>query len=398
MKPKIRLKGFQRDWERTPFADSLVFLKNNVLSRAELADKGTVLNVHYGDVLIQYNECVEATEEIKTFIKDEELAKKLYQSCAIKNGDIIFADAAEDCTVGKCTEVIATEDAAIVSGLHTIPCRPKKEFAPMYLGYYLNSCAYHDQLLPHIQGTKISSISKKALLQTNVANPHDKEEQQAIASCFKNLNSLIQSATKKMESLKQVKAASLQAMFPQEGETVPKVRFKGFEGEWEDIKLGEISNIYQPQTIGVENFTEYGYDVYGANGVIGKYHKYNHETSQSMIACRGSNCGVVNLSKGKCWINGNAMVINVDNYDIKKMFMFYLLQFQNFSAIVTGSGQPQIVRGPLQQWKVKIPCQKSEQELIANFFTALDTQITLQSQRVEKLKQIKSACLDQMFV
>ena len=99
-----------------------------------MSANGSVYNIHYGDVLITYNECVEIDKEVKTFVKDVEVARKLYQSCAIKNGDIIFADAAEDNTVGKCTEVIARDADAIVSGLHTIPCRPKREFVSRYLG------------------------------------------------------------------------------------------------------------------------------------------------------------------------------------------------------------------------------------------------------------------------
>jgi len=240
MEPKIRVKGFRGEWEESAFTESFDSLKNNSLSRAELSDSGSVFNIHYGDVLILYNECVEINKEVTTFVKDTEIARKLYQSCAIKNGDIIFADAAEDNTVGKCTEIIAKEDDAIVSGLHTIPCRPTKEFASRYLGYYLNSKAYHDQLLPHIQGTKISSISKRAIAQTHISFPCDKEEQKAIASYFTNLDSLIQSTTKKIESLKQVKAASLQSMFPQEGETTPRVRFNGFEGEWIKSVLGKL--------------------------------------------------------------------------------------------------------------------------------------------------------------
>ena len=227
--PKIRFKGFKGEWENTPFSETFDSLKNNSLSRAELSDSGEVMNIHYGDVLIKYGECVDVIKEVETFVKDEEVAKKLHQSCAIKNGDVIFADAAEDNTVGKCSEVIANKNDAIVSGLHTIACRPKKDFAPMYLGYYLNSNAYHDQLLPHIQGTKISSISKKAISQTHINSPLEKDEQQSIASYFQHLDSLIQLTTKKIESLKQVKAASLQSMFPQEGETTPRVRFKGFE-------------------------------------------------------------------------------------------------------------------------------------------------------------------------
>ena len=97
--PKIRFKGFKGEWENTPFSETFDSLKNNSLSRAELSDSGEVMNIHYGDVLIKYGECVDVIKEVETFVKDEEVAKKLHQSCAIKNGDVIFADAAEDNTV-----------------------------------------------------------------------------------------------------------------------------------------------------------------------------------------------------------------------------------------------------------------------------------------------------------
>lgn len=89
------------------------------------------------------------------------------------NGDIVFADAAEDNTVGKCTEIITHNDTDLVAGLHTIPCRPTIKFAEGYLGYYLNSTAFHNQLLQYIQGTKISSISKKSICQTIISYPSE---------------------------------------------------------------------------------------------------------------------------------------------------------------------------------------------------------------------------------
>ena len=211
--PRVRFKGFEGEWEETPFSETFDYLKNNSLSRAELSDGGVVMNIHYGDVLIKYGECVDVGKEVKTFVKEEQVAKRLHQSCAITNGDIIFADAAEDNTVGKCSEIIAKEDDAIISGLHTIPCRPMKQFATRYLGYYLNSNAYHNQLLPHIQGTKISSISKKAMSQTHINSPLDIAEQRAIASYFTNLDRQITLQTQRLEKLKQIKSACLDNMF-----------------------------------------------------------------------------------------------------------------------------------------------------------------------------------------
>lgn len=413
--PKIRFKGFSGEWEETPFSETFDSLKNNSLSRAELSDSGEVMNIHYGDVLIKYGECVDVIKEVETFVKDEEVAKKLHQSCAIKNGDVIFADAAEDNTVGKCSEVIAKEDDAIVSGLHTIACRPKKDFAPMYLGYYLNSNAYHDQLLPHIQGTKISSISKKAISQTEISSPIDKNEQRAIASYFQHLDSLIQSTTKKIESLKQVKAASLQSMFPQEGETTPRVRFKGFEGEWEKVSLGE-----ETYPAGIKNYENLPLDSYSISnefGFIPQNLQFENGGTMATADKRmyyivsknsfGYNPARINVgSLG--YYSGNENVIVSSLYEIFKTsdricdtFLLYWFKTSMFQKLIEqyqeGGVRFYFFYDKLCMCHTFVPSYE-EQRAIASYFTSLDLQITLHTQRLEKLKQIKSACLDNMFV
>lgn len=147
-------------WEKTSFSRAFKFLKNNSLSRAELSDdNGNVKNIHYGDILIKFSECLYADERNNIpYIINDNIAYKLLKLSPLINGDIVFADAAEDNTVGKCTEIITHNDTDLVAGLHTIPCRPTIKFAEGYLGYYLNSTAFHNQLLQYIQGTKISSI------------------------------------------------------------------------------------------------------------------------------------------------------------------------------------------------------------------------------------------------
>lgn len=413
--PKIRFKGFRGEWEEAPFSETFDYLKNNSLSRAELSDGGVVMNIHYGDVLIKYGECVDVSKEVKTFVKEEYVAKKLHQSCAISNGDIIFADAAEDNTVGKCSEIIAKEDDAIVSGLHTIACRPKKDFAPMYLGYYLNSNAYHDQLLPHIQGTRISSISKKAISQTEISSPIDKNEQRAIASYFQHLDSLIQSTTKKIESLKQVKAASLQSMFPQEGETTPRVRFKGFEGEWEKVSLGE-----ETYPAGIKNYENLPLDSYSISnefGFIPQNLQFENGGTMATADKRmyyivsknsfGYNPARINVgSLG--YYSGNENVIVSSLYEIFKTsdricdtFLLYWFKTSMFQKLIEqyqeGGVRFYFFYDKLCMCHTFVPSYE-EQRAIASYFTSLDLQITLHTQRLEKLKQIKSACLDNMFV
>lgn len=148
------------------------------------------MNVHYGDILVKYGEVLDITKDELTYLLDNSIVKK-YQSSLLQNGDVIIADAAEDETVGKCSEIAGLSDDTVLSGLHTIPCRPTMKFAEGYLGYYMNSGAYHDQLLPLIQGTKISSISKSAIQDTEIVYPESEDEQAQIGIYFKNLDALI---------------------------------------------------------------------------------------------------------------------------------------------------------------------------------------------------------------
>ncbi len=166
-------------------------LQNNTLSRGELNDEsGQALNVHYGDILVKFGDCLDVPKEQLPFITDSTVVNK-YKASFLQDGDIIIADTAEDSTVGKCTEIVASEGLILISGLHTMPCRPKEKFASKYLGYYMNSAAYHTQLIPLMQGIKVTSISKSAMLNTELAYPSSTDEQAKIGEYFGQLDTLI---------------------------------------------------------------------------------------------------------------------------------------------------------------------------------------------------------------
>lgn len=140
--PDVRFQGFRGDWEKKEFSNTFdTFIPTNTLSRANLNyEQGAVKNIHYGDVLIKFGEITDVLKEKIPFITDADVTK--YKNQFLENGDIIFADAAEDETVGKATEISGITEEKIVSGLHTISCRPIKS----------NSTGYWDTTLtrPHI--------------------------------------------------------------------------------------------------------------------------------------------------------------------------------------------------------------------------------------------------------
>ena len=211
--PEVRFKGFTAAWEQRKFDE--VFdctVPNNTFSRAELSyDEGTVLNVHYGDVLIKYGSVLDVQKNDIPRILHR--CREDFNGALLQDGDVIIADTAEDETTGKACEVGNLQGCAVVSGLHTMVCRPRHRMALGYLGYYLNSNAYHNQLLPLMQGIKVLSLSRSNIQKTSVSYPSAMKEQQLIASYFSQLDNLITLHQRELEKLQNIKKACFQKMF-----------------------------------------------------------------------------------------------------------------------------------------------------------------------------------------
>ena len=188
--PEIRFAGFTDPWEQRKLGEELGFLRNNTLSRAELSDsEGTVFDIHYGDVLIKYGSVLDAEKADVPRIANDAVANRQTCDC-LQDGDVIIADTAEDSAVGKCTELCNSAGKKVFSGLHTMPLRPMRKYASGYLGHYLNSPAFHDQLLPLMQGIKVISVSRSAIEDMTMSVP-SVAEQASIGAFFDRLDSLI---------------------------------------------------------------------------------------------------------------------------------------------------------------------------------------------------------------
>lgn len=195
------------------FGDMMTILQNNTFSRDNLSVGGNgVRNIHYGDVLIKYGAVLDLHSENVPVINAEQDISKFSALSYLRNGDVVFADTAEDYTVGKSTEIIGAENIAALSGLHTIPCRPQGSFAPMYLGYYFNSDYFKKQLYPMIQGTKVSSISKSEIIKTKIIVPC-LQEQARISSIMSALDDRIDAAKHTTKDLIDLRSGLLQQLF-----------------------------------------------------------------------------------------------------------------------------------------------------------------------------------------
>ena len=409
--PAIRFKGFSDAWEQRKFDE--VFdctVPNNTLSRAELSyDEGTVLNVHYGDVLIKYGSVLDVQKDDIPRIPHR--CREDFNGALLQDGDVIIADTAEDETTGKACEIGNLQGSAIVSGLHTMVCRPRNRMALGYLGYYLNSNAYHHQLLPLMQGIKVLSLSRSNIQKTSVSYPIAVKEQQLIAYYFSQLDNLITLHQRKFEKLTNVKKSMLEKMFPQNGSSYPEIRFKGFTDPWEQRKLGELA-LFNPKDELPQTF-EY-VDLESVVGTEMLSHRTEVKSSAPSRAQRLAHTGDLFYQTVRPYQKNNYLFEKPDNNYVFSTgyaqmrpyvdgyFLLSLLQSERFVKVVldncTGTSYPAINANDLAEIEVAAPSDESEAQRIGTIFRSIDNLITLHQRELEKLQNIKKSMLEKMFV
>ena len=383
--PNLRFPEFSGEWERIKVSDLLEFYPTNSLSWEQLDYSGrSIFNLHYGLIHKGLPTQVDVSANELPTIKDEYIPRKM---SLCQNGDVAFADASEDTNdVAKCIEFANCDEQKIVCGLHTIHGRDtQNKTVTGYKGYAFSARPFRAQIRRLAQGTKIYSINSHNFSECYIGIPC-KEEQSKISNLLHSVDLRIATQIKIIEDLKKLKSA------------ISKTILSGNKFECYQTTLGEVADIYQPQTIPTSWLGDKNkYNVYGANGIIGKYSKYNHETSQICIACRGNSCGIVNYSIPKSWITGNAMVINTDGKDVDKRYLYHLLCTTNFNPLISGSGQPQIVRSPLEKMKIQLP-NLTIQRNISKVLDYIESKVEIEENICKRFIKQKSGLLSQMFI
>ena len=404
---KVFLGSFAISWEQRKFRDTFIFLQNNALSRADLANEGSVMNVHYGDVLIKYGEVLDVAKSELTYLIDSTVVRK-YQSSILQNGDMIIADAAEDETVGKCCEIAGLTTETILSGLHTIPCRPLLNFAEGYLGYYMNSTAYHDQLLPLMQGTKVSSIGKSAIQETEIFYPKSETEQKQIGLYFRHLDHLITLHQRKYSIELRFFASSNIVL--NEPESI----------SWEQRKVSDVAEITAGGTPSTsvdrywfpkeipwlssgevhKKYVTYTDDKISREGMINSSARIIPQNSVLIaLAGQGKTRGTVAINRIPLATNQSIAAMSFESHIIPE-FIFSNLEgrYEEIRKMSSGDGS----RGGLNKQivgEIIIPYTSiQEQAVVGSFFSHLDHLITLHQRELEKLQNIKKSCLEKMFV
>lgn len=387
MEPKIRFKGFEGEWKAEELAHVCSVNRGVRVTRNDLHNNGIYPVYQNTDYPMGY------------YTKFNVLSN---------NPFVIVGGSAG--LIGFCHTNFWAADDCVYFGDNPI----------INKSFLYNNLVFHKtEIKRNVRGASVPRLDRETLRKLPISMP-SLLEQQAIASYFTSLDSQISAATSRLASLKQMKAASLQAMFPQEGETVPKIRFKGFEGEWKKVKLGDIAKFSKGQGYSKSDLKETGHPIILYGRMYTKYQfaidevdtfanlkdaSILSEGNEIIMPASGETpediaCASAVLAKDII-LGGD---LNIMHFDLTKfstpyiaLVITYSKTHQDLSKCAQGKSVVHLHNGAISKAIISLPS-LAEQQAIASYFTSLDHQISLQSQRLEKLKQIKSACLDKMFV
>lgn len=395
MEPKIRFKGFEGEWKAPLFSEMVERISAS-------GQAGMLPGVEFEDI-ISGEGCFN---------------KNIYQKECHKYGKVFYEG---DILFGKLRPYLKNIILADFNGvaIGDFWVLRSKGFDEKYLYTLVNSESFLN-VANISSGSKMPRADWNLVSTTKFVVPSAKDEQKAIGKYFTSLDSQISAATSRLASLKQMKAASLQAMFPQEGETVPKIRFKGFEGEWKKKLLNEclsvcteknFDNIYTKEDVlsvsddfGICNQIKLLGRSYAGKSVANYGILHTGYIVYTKSPLKAKPYGIIKTNHGPTGIVSTLYAIYAPKKDTNADFIeVYFDHAERLNKYI----HPLVNKGAKNDMKVSsenalkgfimIPS-LAEQQAIASYFTSLDRQISLQSQRLEKLKQIKSACLDKMFV
>ncbi|MCI6645428.1 MAG: restriction endonuclease subunit S [Bacteroidales bacterium] len=387
--PKIRFKGFQGEWEETTFGNRLLSIQTGTNLLGSTDNKGIPL-LKMGNIQRGYF----------SFDKLERLDESVTPAvnCIAKYGDFYYNTRNTLELVGKGATWM--QKKGIFAFNSNIARCSLDGVNTIFFNYLYNTRNVIKQVQARAKGTtSVAAVYQRDLDSIEFSLP-SVDEQKALGSFFQHLDSLIQSTTKKIESLKQVKAASLQSMFPQEGETTPRVRFKGFEGEWEECLLKDKVNNITTGKLDANAMVPNGkYRFYTCGKEYFKIDKYAFDDEALLISGNGENVGYIHYYNGK--FNAYQRTYVLTSFTLNVFYLEHYLKARlsiRINKEKSVANTPYIKMDTISDMNVLYPNDIAEQRAIASYFTSLDRQITLQTQRLEKLKQIKAACLDNMFV
>ena len=396
MEPKIRFKGFEGEWKTSTIGDfTTSFSGGTPTAGASEFYGGNIPFIRSGEI-----------HESKTELFLTEAGLNNSSAKVVEKGTLLYA--LYGATSGEVG--ISKIKGAINQAILAI--YPNKTVDKRFLANYLQS--HKEKIVGELLQGGQGNLSGALVKSISVTYPNNRE-QQTISDYVDSLDSQISASTSRLASLKQMKAASLQAMFPQEGKTVPKIRFKGFEEEWKKVSFKDFT--FHAGTKNRDNLPLESYSISNEFGFKPQNEQFENggtmtQADKRMYYIVSPNSFAYNparINVGSLgYYEGKEDVIVSSLYEVFKTddticdkFLLYWFKTDIFQKMIEqfqeGGVRLYFFYDKMCKCSLMRPS-LAEQQAIASYFTSLDRHISLQSQRLEKLKQIKSACLDKMFV
>ena len=412
MEPKIRLKGFSGNWETRRVGELCDVLTGFPFEGSKILPKGKELLMRGINITEGY---IRHSDEIDRYFDED--ASSLSKYRLQKNDLVIGMDGSK---VGKNSALVTDKEVNSLLVQRVARLRNDNPHLIHLIQIALGSGKFFEYIDSMKTSSAIPHISPSDIKNFTLSISDNDEETKLVSEYFMHLDSLIQSTTKKIESLKQVKVASLQSLFPQEGETIPRVRFNGFNGEW---KTNPLNTFLTPSNLKNRDSKFTKEDVLSVSGEFGivnqiafqgrsfagvsvaNYGVVEHkDIVYTKSPLKTNPYGIIKTNEGEAGIVSTLYAVFKCSNDTNPTFVQY---YFDLDSRLNSYLRPLVRKGAKNDMKVSakdallgnvIFPTYEEQTVIADYFSNLDSQITLQTQRLEKLKQIKSACLDNMFV
>lgn len=396
MEPKIRFKGFEGEWKTSTIGDfTTSFSGGTPTAGASEFYGGNIPFIRSGEI-----------HESKTELFLTEAGLNNSSAKVVEKGTLLYA------LYGATSGEVGISQIKGAINQAILAIYPNKTVDKRFLANYLQS--HKEKIVGELLQGGQGNLSGALVKSISVTYPNNRE-QQTISDYVDSLDSQISASTSRLASLKQMKAASLQAMFPQEGKTVPKIRFKGFEEEWKKVSFKDFT--FHAGTKNRDNLPLESYSISNEFGFKPQNEQFENggtmtQADKRMYYIVSPNSFAYNparINVGSLgYYEGKEDVIVSSLYEVFKTddticdkFLLYWFKTDIFQKMIEqfqeGGVRLYFFYDKMCKCSLMRPS-LAEQQAIASYLTSLDRQISLQSQRLEKLKQIKSACLDKMFV
>lgn len=397
--PKRRFKEFLNtgDWEQRKLGDFYTF--KNGLNKEKVY-------FGYGDSIINFTDVFHNRQIYSSTLKGKVFVnKKELENFKVKEGDLFFTRTSETIDeIGFPAVVMEPMERVVFSGF-VLRGRAEKNdpLVNIFKSYIFFTDNFRSEMKKKSSMTTRALTSGTALKEMYFSYPKDLEEQTKIGEILLRLDNVITLHQSKLDKLQATKKALLQEMFPEEGQDKPKRRFKGFSDAWEQRKLGNIVDFLdgQRKPLKESDRIKGKYPYYGASGIIDYINDYLFDENLVLLSEDGANIidrnyPICFIATGKYWVNNHAHVLKVKAGVIDK-FICESLERLDYTKFNTGTAQPKLNQDICQKIVITIP-NEDEQKCISEFLDRINNIITLHQRKLDKLKNLKQAYLNEMFV